>query len=940
MPSDRSLRQRAESLSTVIAAVFAMVIALIPPGALFWTEYSAIQAALGAEAQINARLASQVVDQNPEHWQLEVTHFEALLAKRPNNHTPESRVITDAGGGVVAQSQDDIGTLTVSASAPIYDSGVEVGTLTISRSTQPVWIRSALVAGVSYLIAFVCFLVLRWLPRRALQMALDEATVANAKVFELGRQKDKAESEAEMRSTFLATMSHEIRTPMNAILGMLNLLQITEQTARQRDYTEKATAAAQSLLGLINDILDFSKIDAGKLELDSQPFRLDQLMRHLGMILSANLGKKPVELLFDIDPQLPKTAVGDSMRLQQVLINLGGNAVKFSHHGQIVIAMRQMSRSEASVTVEFSVQDSGIGIAEEHQKNIFSSFSQAESSTTRRFGGTGLGLSISNRLVHLMGGDIRLTSTLGVGSTFAFTLELPLAGDVPAPAPRAHSPELEGMRVLVVDDNEIAAELMRRMAESWKWRADVALSGEQALQMIQEALAAEPGAFPYAVIYMDWQMPESDGWETARCIHQIARKCAGDRPSIIMVTAHGREILAHRSAEEQALLSGYLVKPITASMLLDAVADANAGNTGLRQWSTPRVTQRQLAGMRILVVEDNLINQQVADELLSSEGAIVSLAANGQQGVEAVAAAAPQFDVVLMDIQMPVLDGYGATQLIREELRLLNLPIVAMTANALATDREACLQAGMNEHVGKPFDMAKLVSLLIRVTGYQASLESITIDALPAPRAAELIEVPGLDLATALSRMSGMRSLYVRTARDFSKVLATSMDELRNLLKSSDQKTFMMRLHTLKGNAATLGLMNLSRKAAELETLYKSAERPEQCADALDALGRLVGASQDLLNAAIAQLAGNEPAVATPKSIEKPSAELMRAMRELDDLLASSDMEALGCFATLRDALEQTANPHFAALENAMQELEFELAHGACQAILKSWDEA
>jgi CheY-like chemotaxis protein len=343
--------------------------------------------------------------------------------------------------------------------------------------------------------------------------------------------------------------------------------------------------------------------------------------------------------------------------------------------------------------------------------------------------------------------------------------------------------------------------------------------------------------------------------------------------------------------------------------------------------------------MRILVVEDNLINQQVADELLSSEGAIVSLAANGRLGVEAVAAAAPQFDVVLMDIQMPVLDGYGATQLIREDLRLLNLPIVAMTANALATDREACLQAGMNEHVGKPFDMAKLVSLLIRVTGYQASLQSSAMDTLPAPIATEYIEIPGLELATALSRMSGMRSLYVRTARDFSKVLATCMDELRNLLKSSDQKTFMMRLHTLKGNAATLGLMDLSRKAAELETLFKSAEKPEQCADALNDLETLVGSSHNLLGAAIAQLAGNEPAPTTPKPITKPTDELMRGMQELDALLASSDMEALGIFANLRDLLEQTANPHFGELENAMQELEFEQAHGACQTILKSWGE-
>jgi CheY-like chemotaxis protein len=375
-------------------------------------------------------------------------------------------------------------------------------------------------------------------------------------------------------------------------------------------------------------------------------------------------------------------------------------------------------------------------------------------------------------------------------------------------------------------------------------------------------------------------------------------------------------------------------------MLLDAVADANAGNTGLRQWSTARVTQRQLAGMRILVVEDNLINQQVADELLSSEGAIVSLAANGRLGVEAVAAAAPQFDVVLMDIQMPVLDGYGATQLIREDLQLLNLPIVAMTANALDSDREACLKAGMNEHVGKPFDMAKLVSLLIRVTGYQASLQSAAMDANPDVAVPALVDIPGLELATALSRMSGMRSLYVRTARDFSTVLATSMDELYGLLRSTDQKTFMMRLHTLKGNAATLGLMDLSRKAAELELLFKTASEPAQCADAMGSLEQLVRTSQEKLALAIAQLAGTEPPKATAQQIEKPSSQLIDAVKELDRLLAASDMEALMRFAEIRDQIANSYAGDFKLLEGAMQGLELEQAHSLCQALLKSWSEA
>ncbi|MBA3624362.1 MAG: PAS domain S-box protein, partial [Methylibium sp.] len=529
----------------------------------------------------------------------------------------------------------------------------------------------------------------------------------------------QAEQASVAKSRFLANMSHEIRTPMNAILGMLALLQKTPLTARQLAYAGKTEGAARSLLGLLNDILDFSKVEAGKMALDPQPFRIDHLLRDLSVILSATVGDKDVEVLFDIDPSVPRSLLGDAPRLQQVLINLAGNAVKFTSQGEVVIGLRVAERSAAEVLLDICVRDTGIGIAPEHQARIFEGFSQAEASTTRRFGGSGLGLSISQRLVELMGGTLSVQSTPGLGSSFGFRLRVPVADSADA-AGAADAANAAGaalrspLRALIVDDNATARELLAGMAQSLGWQADMADSGEQALQLLQARAAA--GA-AYEAVFVDWQMPGMDGWECSMRIRALAGG-ASPTPLLVMVTAHGREMLAQRSPQEQALLSGFLVKPVTASMLFDAVTDAKAARDGPpapHERQASRGTDR-LAGLRILVVEDNANNRQVAQELLSDEGAIVSLANDGRQGVDAVLAAAPSFDAVLMDLQMPVMDGYAATASIRLHPRLAAVPIIAMTANAMASDREACLAAGMNDHIGKPFDLGHLVATLRRHT--------------------------------------------------------------------------------------------------------------------------------------------------------------------------------------------------------------------------------
>jgi signal transduction histidine kinase/CheY-like chemotaxis protein len=681
---------------------------------------------------------------------------------------------------------------------------------------------------------------------------------------DLRHDKQRAEDVAAVKSQFLANMSHEIRTPMNAILGMLKLLHGTELTLRQLDYVSKSEGAAKSLLGLINDILDFSKIDAGKLELDAAPFKLDKLLRDLSVILSVSAGSKPIEVLFDVDPKAPPWLVGDVLRLQQILINLCSNAIKFTSQGEVVIQIEVQGTTDEEAVLRFSVHDSGIGIAPDKQQYIFSGFSQAEASTTRRFGGTGLGLSISKRLVALMGGDLTLYSALGSGSTFQFTLSLavarPLVNDTEHPA----RPNLGALDVLVVDDNELARNLLTAMAESLGWRVDAAADGAQAVAMVQSGDAA--GRSPYHAIFMDWEMPGMDGWDTIARIRQSGSGTVV--PITVMVTSHSREALSQRSMQEQVQLNAFLVKPITAAMMLDAVADARAGHSRMRSQTRAQKCEavERLQGMHLLVVEDNPINQQVAQELLVAEGARVEVADNGLLGVAAVAEAKTPFHAVLMDIQMPVMDGYAATHAIRTELKLSDLPVIAMTANAMASDRQACLDAGMNDHVGKPFDLTHLVSVLLRHTGFEPLVLETTVARTPSgctevkeilsPALVEHVQAKKtlIDTQSALQRLSGMKPLYVRVMREFCADLQATVPEYRRLIAASLVVDAVRLMHTLKGTAATVGATELSDFAKALEARCKDPAKAVLKNSQADELELIVDATREALHQAIAQL--------------------------------------------------------------------------------------
>ncbi len=778
--------------------------------------------------------------------------------------------------------------------------------------------------------------------QKDLETAKAEAESANLELLEANRQLAKAITNANMmanqakaatkaKSEFLANMSHEIRTPMNAMMGFTDLLSKTFLTNKQKDYVQKIQLASHSLLRIINDILDLSKIEAGKLELEHTAFRIQDVMDSLSDMFSNKAADKGIELLISVTPETPISVMGDPLRLRQILINLTNNAIKFTPAGEVVVTVGLGGKvGEARVRVEFAVADTGIGISAPHLPRLFESFSQADGSTTRQYGGTGLGLTISKRLVEIMGGELAVESELDKGSRFYFSIpfELPPgATDQQFIPPR----RFRDRRVLVVDDNKTSQKFLQEMLTSFSFHVTLAGSGPEALTLLEQAISSAP----FDLVLMDLVMPGMDGIETSRHIRAHEHL---SRIPIIMMTAFGREEVMQQAGKTG--INGFLIKPVKEPLLFETIMNIFEHHLLDVEPDDAVVCEAETAinfeHAKILLVEDNHMNQQLAAEILRIASADVETVNNGEEAIQAIQR--NTYDLILMDIQMPHMDGFEATRRIRADARVRHLPIIAMTAHAMSGDREKCLEAGMNDYVTKPIVTEQLYAALSKWLPQSHATPLSPPPPASAPARAPkspaparqhddtLPDLPGIDVPLALKRLGGNCHFFKELLQEFFETYCDISSAIFQALDQKNYATALNLLHTFKGVS---GNISANRVFSLTERLEKEIRwgNVHHLAPLLKAFDEALCEVFDSIRSRILPKPCPSETHASPLLSNEEVTDVAALFQKLFHHLSNTNLEAEDSLSTLKLFLNGHAKPEdMQALERAVYSLDYEQA--------------